>query len=452
MQEEEEITGRSIGAGSQLRATSWPTLEDQATTEVTDPFGRNRERAVARPTVDHDDFSRRCKSVERGEESGKHPLFLKCRYDNAEHILGKSTQEQDPAASIRANRVESVTTIPMIAEGNEARPWSRPHDPATVVVVRLHAFGDLLITFPVITALRRRLPKSRITLVTSTEYCAIARVLLPVDRILGIDTRAVRPLRLASMLAVVPSTMRPDLLLDLQHSSISDIYRHLIRPRSFATFDRFAPRHAFDRSCDVLDAAGLDGMTPRFEPLLPDPRRKQLVEDFALPDDQRPTICLNPAGCWETKQWPADRYATLADRLGEAFDARILLVGTTNVRDGADVIVAHSGAEIIDLVGKTTQLEALALLMSVDLLISDDSGLMHMAWTQGVPTIALFGATRAAWSRPLGSKSITFTSDDLDCGGCMAVDCMREDRFCLERIEVEEIFDRAATMMRASTK
>jgi ADP-heptose:LPS heptosyltransferase len=98
---------------------------------------------------------------------------------------------------------------------------------------------------------------------------------------------------------------------------------------------------------------------------------------------------------------------------------------------------------VIDLVGRTTAAEALALVQGLDLMVSDDSGLMHLAWVSGVPTIGLFGASRSTWSRPMGPRSYTFASEDLECGACMSPACARGDLLCLTRVTVEEVMERA---------
>lgn len=336
----------------------------------------------------------------------------------------------------------------MQVEDLSHHPWQQPDDPATLLLIRLHAFGDLTITIPVIRGLRRRLPETRITLVTSREYVDYVKTVAPVDRVIGLETRGSRATRLRATLgAAARIRHRPDLLLDLQNSRPSRLLTRLLRPRTLATFDRFAPRHALDRTLDVVRNGGLGDLDPVLAPMLDDEERRERIGGYGLPSDDRPLICLNPAGNWPTKQWPAERYAALADELSGRIDARFLLLGTENIRQGAALIRRHSSAEIIDLVDRTSQLDALALLSACNLVISDDSGLMHMAWTNGIPTLALFGATRSVWSRPIGQQTATFGSDDLDCGGCLRAICRRGDRHCLDRLDVATVADRAIALI-----
>ena len=73
---------------------------------------------------------------------------------------------------------------------------------------------------------------------------------------------------------------------------------------------------------------------------------------------------------------------------------------------------------------------------------------MHLAWVQGVPTLALFGASRSAWSRPEGPRADGFYSEDLSCGACMQPVCARGDLHCLVRVSVDDVEARAVSLMR----
>jgi ADP-heptose:LPS heptosyltransferase len=339
--------------------------------------------------------------------------------------------------------------------GRRLVPGTVPH---AVTVVRLHAFGDAVITLPVLEGLRRLLPKVEITFVTSELYRDLFGAVTTIDRVIPFPTNASR-FRRAGVAALLASKLgSPDLLLDLQRSRASLLLSSLMRPTAWVAFDRYAPRTALDRYLDAARWIGLDGIEARYSvPLQADLAARAyalLSGDGASIDsgfEQRPLICLNPAGCWPTKNWPAECYVELGRRLVEELGARIVLLGTDNVRDGAAAIaraLADRPGAVIDLVGRTTTAEALAIIQRMRLVVSDDSGLMHLAWVSGIPTIGLFGASRATWSRPLGEHAFTYASEDLPCGACMSPTCAREDRFCLRRVEVEEVFRRGEAMMR----
>jgi heptosyltransferase-2 len=369
-----------------------------------------------------------------------------------EHAANGANSAPMNVKGIHHDRKASVPAgvAPMIAEGTLALPLAPGAEPRTIMVVRLHAFGDAVIALPVVAALRRRYPDARITVITSREYVALFHAVVDLDEAHGLITRGPRVGRIAWLGAQLRRIERPDLLIDLQRSRLSTLFRRLLNPPAWSAIDRFAPRAAIERYRDGVAAATGEELTlPYRHPLAPE-HAAALLERFALPDDGRPLVCLNPAGCWPTKNWPPERYVALGRRLIEAHDARILLLGTENVAAGAAVLREGLAGELIDLVGKTSSLEALALMSRLALMVSDDSGLMHLAWTSGVPTVGLLGASRATWSRPYGPHTHTIGSEDLPCGACMSAECGRGDRHCLERVGVAEVARVCAELLASS--
>jgi len=327
----------------------------------------------------------------------------------------------------------------MVAEGIVGRRRQLPGGPSTIVVIRLHAFGDAAITLPIIGGLRERFPDARITLVTAPPSRDLFDAIEWIDQVVpargsgqGYRSQVVDAFAAARRIGPV------DMVLDLQRSRASRLLRFLLRPCSWASFDRFAPRSALDRYLDALRWVGLE-VTPRFDPpLRPDVDRsaENILERAGWRGE--PLVCMNPAGCWPTKNWPHERYIELGRILLREWGMRTVLIGTGTLRSIGDLLAREiDGA--IDCVGATTSAQALALVRRLSLMVTDDSGLMHLASVCDVPTVALFGATRATWSAPAGPRSILFASEDMECGACMRSDCARGDLECLKRVAVREV-------------
>lgn len=115
---------------------------------------------------------------------------------------------------------------------------------------------------------------------------------------------------------------------------------------------------------------------------------------------------------------------------------RTVLIGTDAMRKKGKWL-AQEIPGAIDLVEKTSAAEALALMRRLALMITEDSGLMHLAAISGVRVVALFGATRATWSAPAGDNITLYSSEDMECGACMSPLCARGDTECLMRVGVE---------------
>ena len=331
------------------------------------------------------------------------------------------------------------------AEGLCGRPLPQGKIPQRIVVIRLHAFGDAVITLPLLAGLRQAYPEARVDVVTSSEYADLFTATELTTRVWSLQTSGSRAARIAATISLASKIGPADLVVDLQRSTQSGLLRRLMRPDYWVAFDRFAPRLAMQRYHDAFGWVGLGGVSPLTTiPLQPGLHRRARA---LLGDPRSPLVCLNPAGCWPTKQWPIERYIELGRRLIERSGARIVLLGTENVASGAAEIDAALGDHVINLVGRTSTAEALAVVQELSLMISDDSGLMHLAWTSGVPTIALMGATRSVWSAPVGDHTFCYASEDLPCGACMQPICARGDLLCLERVGVEQVLRQIDAMI-----
>jgi ADP-heptose:LPS heptosyltransferase len=105
------------------------------------------------------------------------------------------------------------------------------------------------------------------------------------------------------------------------------------------------------------------------------------------------------------------------------------------------------GENLIDHTGKTTLQEALGVLANCSLVISEDSGLVHMAWALGVPLVLMLGSTRSDWTCHTTGKIICLNSSDLECGNCMQPQCKYGDVHCLTRYTPEFIYRKSLTLL-----
>ena len=138
------------------------------------------------------------------------------------------------------------------------------------------------------------------------------------------------------------------------------------------------------------------------------------------------------------KRWPADRYAQLSDMLRTAMDVNVVLAGSKEEMDVSAAVARLCTTPPIDLTGQTDLGEAVALLSIVDLLVSNDMGLAHVAPAVGTQTIAIFGPTNPETTRPFGGNA-EIVRKEVECSPCMLRDCPIDHR-CMTRISVEEIF------------
>lgn len=142
------------------------------------------------------------------------------------------------------------------------------------------------------------------------------------------------------------------------------------------------------------------------------------------------------------KRWPARHAASFADRAASA-GWTVWLIGGPGDREIADAIISNAEVapeRIVDLVGHTDLVEAVTLLNRADTVVSNDSGLMHVAAALGRPQIALFGSSSAAHTPPLSDKA-QILSLDLPCQPCFKRECPLGHLDCLNKLMPQRVFE-----------
>ncbi len=321
--------------------------------------------------------------------------------------------------------------------------WDSASAPERVLVIRFHAIGDVVATLPACAALRQKLPQSRIDYLTTDGCFEIPWAVQLFDHVfrIGQDHRRTRRTFHTLNQAVRMRRQRYDVVIDLQRHRASRLIRRIARPHAWSEFDRFSPRHALERVLDTFSQAGFPELQPVFHiELKPDirDRARGLLRENGWNGKEK-LVILNPAGFWVTRNWPLQSYVELAELWQDLEPVRFLLAGTNRIADRTRYLSGRLAGCAIDLTGKTSLAEALGVVQLSSVVISEDSGLLHMAWVSGVPTVALFGSTRSDWTRPLGSHSRYVGSEDLPCGACMASTCRFGDVRCLTRHSAREV-------------
>ncbi len=172
--------------------------------------------------------------------------------------------------------------------------------------------------------------------------------------------------------------------------------------------------------------------------------RKSLIT-FGV-DPTKATIALGVGSTnSRAKRWPAERYAQLNDRLQTDLKANVILVGSKAETDVADRVAALCIKPPINLAGKTDLAEVVATLSVVDILISNDMGLAHVAPAVGTKTLVIIGPTRPETTRPY-SDNAELIQKRVECSGCMLRDCPIDHR-CMTGISVEEVFASAKDVL-----
>ncbi len=173
-----------------------------------------------------------------------------------------------------------------------------------------------------------------------------------------------------------------------------------------------------------------------------------------------PVVGIFPGANGMSRRWPSDRFGELAARLAPQ-TRNLLVFGGPGDAPLTSQVARRAGERGFDLGGRTSLLELAGGLLSCDLLVTNDTGPMHLAAALGVPVLALEGPADVHQTRPLGSRVRLVGRFDLPCVPCVKNECPRRgsgyeladaSRECLRLIDVDEVEAAARSMMNEETE
>jgi heptosyltransferase II len=330
-----------------------------------------------------------------------------------------------------------------------SQPWRGPEPPAAILAIRLQAFGDVTITLPYLRALKRALPETEVDFLTREEDAELPRAVQLFRHVDAVGGGRSERLQLLAAAAIVPTLAlrRYPVIIDLQNNRVSRTIRRLAAPVAWSAFDCVSPISAGERTRLAIEAAGFPLSHVEFKLPLCDSSLGASVLHEAGWDSTRELVILSPAGAMPTRNWPIDRYIRFAEIWRQRRRVQFAVVGLRAIESRAAALSAALGESLLNLAGKTSAPEALGIVQRASLALTEDCGLMHLAWTSGVPTLALFGSSRHDWSAPLGNHSICLHSGDLPCGACMDATCRFGDVHCLNRYSPDQIVTEAERLL-----
>lgn len=340
------------------------------------------------------------------------------------------------------------------------KPWKSESIPKRILIIRLHAMGDVAITIPYIQSLKEKLPAdTELHFLTRNEVKEIPGSVKLFEKIYSIGGGRNVRLQLLSLLLLLPMLKINyyDIVIDLQRNKLSKLVRRFLNPSAWSEIERFSATSAGDKYQKGIEAIGLCLIKLDTGLQLKNPDAGMIKLKNAgwnsSPegmDSQNKLVVLNPAGAFSTRNWEIENYVKYAELWKSKFpDTQFLILGLKTISEKSLFLKKMLKDDLIDLVNGegTTVEEAFAIINKSYFVLTEDSGLMHMAWVSGIPTLALFGSTRSDWSAPQGEHSLCLNSSDLECGNCLLEVCKYGDVHCLSRYTPEFVFDRAISLL-----
>ena len=321
-----------------------------------------------------------------------------------------------------------------------------------ILTIRLQAIGDVMIAMPYLYDLKMKLPKSvTLDLLVREEAEHIPKSFIIFDHIYVLKGGRNTRLQFISFLFMYPRLFFKgyDVILDLQNLKISRIICKLLLVRSWTRFDRFSSNFAGKRYANTINALNLANVEFRKLDNLKKINENDLLTKFGLEKDVS-YIIINPAGAFENRNWSIPNYVEFCKLWLQKIDpaTKFLVLGIEKIKEKAKQLKDGLGDNLINLCCMTTQEEALHLLLHSKLMVTEDSGLMHMNYCLGKPTVAILGSTRNDWVDPLLPHTYFFNSSDLECGNCMLTECRFDEIKCLTRVKPQMVVDSAAKLLK----
>ncbi|MFZ3073178.1 MAG: glycosyltransferase family 9 protein [Thermodesulfobacteriota bacterium] len=324
-----------------------------------------------------------------------------------------------------------------------------------ILIVKYSSLGDVINGVPAVRFLRKNCPDAKIRWVIKKEYSPLFRDCGFIDEI--IEYRGNSLSEIADFLRRLRS-VKTDIAIDLQGLLKSSVMAYLsgaiervCYPGSremsavFYTKKFGATRgtsHAVVENVSVVEGLLDEKISGDYDlsiDLSDETVREAsgLIKGFG--SERRLLVVVSPTSRWRSKMWSAERFAALSDKLHDAIGADIVFTGTGNDVAYVEGIRGMMKSTSLNLAGKTDIRTLAGIIKKAGLVVSCDSGAMHLSSAMDTPVAAIFGPTDAAYTGPFNKKSIVISAG-AECSPCRERDCDAAE--CMGKITVEEAFEK----------
>jgi heptosyltransferase-2 len=337
--------------------------------------------------------------------------------------------------------------------------------PGKILIIRLSSIGDILLSTPIIRQVRNTYPTVQIDYIVKDIYKDLLHYNPHLNELYSVhlDDEKIE-------LPELKNTLKKrayDVVLDL-HNNLRSNY--LKRGISAGTV-RSIQKGKIKQSIFVWLKINL------YNQEIPIPSRYLAVaRHFGVTDDKKglelywnedtissaekkaiagglkqgePYICFAPGAGFFTKRWPKEKYKILADLIQR--DRKIKIVVLGGEKDKEIGLFLSNPMSIINLSGQLTLLETAHIISKGKMIVSNDSGLMHMATAVQTPVLAIFGSTvKELGFFPYRADSVVIENSDLSCRPCSHIGrhkCPKDHFKCMEDISVEQVYAELAQFL-----
>jgi 3-deoxy-D-manno-octulosonic-acid transferase/heptosyltransferase-1 len=346
-----------------------------------------------------------------------------------------------------------------------------------ILMIKLSAIGDVIHTLPALSALRKKVPDAHITWVIEEtaadlimDHPALDRVIISRRKSWLNDVKTGRFGRPIKEFIKFVQALRDrpyDLVIDFHGLFKSAVIVLLSGGRRKLGYDSMQElsglfysekipedmkKHAVDRYLDFLHYLGANVEAPEFAIPIGKDRQTHVASILQAEgiDIEKPFVAVSPVALWETKLWQDEKFARLCDRIVGELNIPVIITGSAHEKPYTESIIKEAKtAKVVNLAGQTTLKDLACLYRQAAVVVTTDSGPMHIATAVGTPVVALFGPTDPRRTGPYGPGH-TVISKALPCSPCFLKTC--ESQQCMRDITVEEVFEAVKEKLEETNK
>ena len=339
-----------------------------------------------------------------------------------------------------------------------------------ILIVRTDKIGDLVLSTPVIKAVRDAYPDSHIAAIVRPYAHEIIKDNPYLDEVITYD-KAKKGIGILNDLKFILNLRKKkfDLAIILHPKNRTHIITFLsgipqrigydkklgaLLTKKIPHLKEYGLKHEIDYTLDIVRYLGIEPKEKKLC-IVPDKSAEKKIDDIfaknGISKDDT-VVTIHPGSSCRSKRWSVERFAKVADLLVERYSAKIVIIAGPHDKTFGDRMAELMKARNVNLSGNTTVTQIVSILKRSKLFISNDSGPVHIACAVETPVVAIFGRNDRGLSPerwgPIGKRDIMLHKD-VGCEICLAHNCKRGFA-CLDAISVDDVLAAAEKILGSS--
>jgi lipopolysaccharide heptosyltransferase I len=337
-----------------------------------------------------------------------------------------------------------------------------------ILIVKPSSLGDIVMTLPALTALRRTFPDAKISWLVRPEFAPLIEDHPHLSEIIHFDRKFLgklwyHPFAFGAFIGLVSRLRKRkfDAVFDFQ-----GLFRSAFMAWVSGAKQRFGPKrsrelaswfyteaveqdrdsiHVVDYYDRIVEHAGAPRSEPEFV-LPPDPASAESTKEVlaaAGVDPDRYAVLI-PGSAHPAKCWPVERFAAIADHINTEYGLSIITIGTASEKPAIEQIKKQAKTHVTDLAGQTTLKQLVPLLSGARLVVGNDTGPAHIAAAVNVPLVVIFGRANPIRLYPYKRKECVAGVEPFTRGFDIK---NLEPKYDVRRVTVEEVRKKIRSQM-----